>query len=212
MEPAFWLQKWQANEIGFHQTEIHPLLLAHWAEIGCRAGQRVLVPLCGKSLDMRWLAAAGLTVIGFELSELAARAYFHEQALEPEVAEVGAFRRFSTAQVTIFCGDFFAATSAICAPCDAIYDRAALIALAPSQRTAYRETLRALSRPTARGLLITVEYPAGAVSAPPFSIARSEVDALLQDWTEVRELARGVTDVKGVAALEVAYLVGGSGS
>ncbi len=208
MEPEFWLKKWQADEIGFHQTEIHPLLIAHWSKLGILPGQRVLVPLCGKSHDLRWLADRGYEVIGFELSELAVQAFFREQSLAPSVTEIPPFTRFSTPNVTIFCGDFWQASPALCAPCDAVYDRAALIALAPPQRPHYLDVVRRLCLPQSRGLLITVEYPAEVVSPPPFSIPRAEVNALYQAWADVRELERRVSEVKGRPALEVAYAWG----
>lgn len=212
MEPAFWLKKWQAHEIGFHQTDIHPLLLAHWAALGFVPGQRVLVPLCGKSRDLSWLAARGLEVIGFELSELAVQAFFREHELEPCVVEVDSYVRFSAPGMTIFCGDFFQVSLASCAPCDAVYDRAALIALSPTQREPYLNALRRLCRSQARGLLITVEYPDGVVSAPPFSIPRSEIEDRYRGWARLEELERRAADVKGQPALEVAYAFGLSGS
>ncbi|MEQ8660123.1 MAG: thiopurine S-methyltransferase, partial [Gammaproteobacteria bacterium] len=68
MEPDFWLDKWASAQIGFHEPHPHPLLVAHWASLGLATGARVFVPLCGKSLDLCWLAAAGCTVVGIELA------------------------------------------------------------------------------------------------------------------------------------------------
>ncbi|MGO1893263.1 MAG: thiopurine S-methyltransferase, partial [Luteimonas sp.] len=68
MEPDFWHERWQQNRIGFHQEKPLPLLLKHWPSLGLAAGSRVFVPLCGKSLDMPWLAERGHRVLGVELS------------------------------------------------------------------------------------------------------------------------------------------------
>src|SRR5690606_40305132 len=51
MHEDFWRARWQRNEIGFHLTQVNPWLQRHWE---AAAGARVLVPLCGKSLDMAW--------------------------------------------------------------------------------------------------------------------------------------------------------------
>ena len=209
MDSTFWLDKWQANEIGFHQTDIHPLLTAHWPRLDIPPGSRVLVPLCGKSRDMQWLARLGLRVIGFELSDVATADFFGEQALEPLVTPVGEFRRYSAKNITIFCGDFFAARPNLCLPCDAVYDRAALIALMPAQRKAYLQTLRSLCSPSASGLLISVEYPTASVTGPPFSIVRTEIDQHYLGWGTLREIERRASDVKGQPAFEVAYTFGG---
>jgi thiopurine S-methyltransferase len=205
MEHEFWQAKWRANEIGFHQAQVHPLLVAQWPRLGIARDARVLVPLCGKSHDLAWLRDSGPEVVGLELSEIAVAAYFAERSLTPTSSRTGPYTVYATDRLTLFCGDVFAATPAWCGRFDAIYDRAALIALAPTQRTAYLATLRGLCGPGARGLLITVEYPEGLIAAPPFSIATDEVMALYTPWADVRELERRAADVKGHAAVEVAY-------
>mgnify|MGYP000992455332 CR=1 FL=1 len=66
MDHGFWLERWRNGQIGFHNSEVNGMLLRHHAQLGAAA--RVLVPLCGKSLDMGWLAAQGHEVVGIELS------------------------------------------------------------------------------------------------------------------------------------------------
>ena len=56
MDEAFWQRRWARNEIGFHLNEVNPYLRRHWPSLKLAQGARVLVPLCGKSLDMAWLA------------------------------------------------------------------------------------------------------------------------------------------------------------
>lgn len=75
MNEAFWHERWARNEIGFHLGEVNPYLLRHWPSLALPNGARVLVPLCGKSLDMAWLVEQGFTVVGVELSEKAVRAF-----------------------------------------------------------------------------------------------------------------------------------------
>ena len=65
MKPEFWKERWVRGEIGFHQAEVEPGLVTH---LGGLAPTRVLVPLCGKSLDLAWLATQGHQVVGVELS------------------------------------------------------------------------------------------------------------------------------------------------
>ena len=59
MDPSFWLERWQRNEIGFHNTAPHRGLQRWWPRLALPPGSRVFVPLAGKSLDMIWLAAQG---------------------------------------------------------------------------------------------------------------------------------------------------------
>ncbi|MGH8595225.1 MAG: thiopurine S-methyltransferase [Gammaproteobacteria bacterium] len=206
MDPDFWLTKWRANEIGFHQTEIHPLLADHWAGHWPPLNAlRVLVPLCGKSRDLVWLRERGHVVIGFELSPIAVEAFFAEQGLRPLIVNDGPFTRYEAGGITIYCGDFFQASTERCGSFTAVYDRAALIALASEQRDTYAATLRRLCLLGARGLLITVEYPLDTIAAPPFSIEGPEVMARFTPWSEVSLLERRAAEVKGRPALELAY-------
>jgi len=70
-----WKAKWKRDDIAFHQSQINPLLPQFWPTLGLTVGDTVLVPLCGKSLDMDWLLDAGYKVFGIELSNIAIQAF-----------------------------------------------------------------------------------------------------------------------------------------
>ena len=89
MQPEFWHKKWASNQIGFHLPEVNPYLQRHWPELRSRQTARVLVPLCGKSLDLAWLAGRGHQVLGVELSEKAIEDFFSEHQIEPQISEQG---------------------------------------------------------------------------------------------------------------------------
>jgi thiopurine S-methyltransferase len=71
MDDNFWIQRWETNNIGFHQSEANPLLVNVFKELALAKGSRVFLPLCGKTLDIAWLLSKGYRVAGAELSELA---------------------------------------------------------------------------------------------------------------------------------------------
>jgi thiopurine S-methyltransferase len=77
MEADFWHERWRLGQIGFHQPDHHPALDRWWARLGIPPRGRVLVPLCGRSLDMVWLARHGHPVLGVELSPIAAAGFLH---------------------------------------------------------------------------------------------------------------------------------------
>ncbi len=179
MDEGFWQRRWARNEIGFHLHEVNPYLRRHWSALGLPAGAPVLVPLCGKSLDMPWLAAAGYPVLGVELSERAVEDFFAEQELVPEVSEQGAFRVYRAGTLELRCGDFFALQAADVAHCRAFYDRAALIALPVEMRQRYVDHLVRILAPATAGLLVTLDYPQGQMAGPPFAVGDAEVRQLL---------------------------------
>jgi thiopurine S-methyltransferase len=184
----FWLDKWAANQIGFHEDKVHPLLAAHWDALGIDVNAPVFVPLCGKSKDMLWLRERGHEIVGVELSEIAVAAFFSENGIAVERDEYAGFGRFHGGGYTLLCGDSFNLNATILGPFAAFYDRAALIALAQETRDAYAVLLRGLCPANCPGLLITVSYPPDAVSPPPFLVSREEIDKLYGHWAAVERL------------------------
>ncbi|MBK5476037.1 thiopurine S-methyltransferase [Pseudomonas sp. TH21] len=184
MEPKFWQERWARNQIGFHLPEVNPYLQRHWPQLALAQGAQVLVPLCGKSLDLMWLASHGLRVLGVELSEQAVKAFFSEQNLVPRITRRGVFSVYQADLIEVWCGDFFALDAEAVADCTALYDRAALIALPPLMRARYAEHLHQLLRPGCQGLLITLDYDQTQKAGPPFAVTDDEVKVLFgSQWT-----------------------------
>ena len=190
MDPDFWLERWSRDEIGFHQADGNPLLAAHWPTLELPPDAQVLVPLCGKTPDMAWLAARGHAVIGVELSDKAARAFFAEQQLQPEIRQRDGFTVYSAGGVTIWMGDFFAMPTAELAACEALYDRASLIALPPETRRRFAASLTQKLPAGCCGLLIALDYDQSAMAGPPFSVPESEIRQLFEPAFAVERLAR----------------------
>lgn len=187
MHHEFWHQRWHEGKIGFHEGKPNEHLLAHAAHLRLEDA-RVLVPLCGKTVDLAWLAAQGAEVVGVELVTSAVEAFFREQGLTPERTRVGALERFRVPDLTVFAGDFFALDAETAGgPFDACWDRAALVALPEGLRERYVAHARSLLRPGATTLLVTFEHDLGS-SEPPFSIPDALVRTLFAE-DAITELA-----------------------
>jgi thiopurine S-methyltransferase len=176
MHHDFWIERWRENRIGFHEGRANPYLEHHVSRLGER--RRVLVPLCGKAHDLEFLAARGHTVIGIELVEDAVRAFFDERGITPAVERRDLHAEYTAGPITIFAGDLFTITPAHVGPLDALYDRAALVALPPELRPGYAAHIRKLVAPGSPALVVTLEYPEGAKEGPPFSVPEAEVRTL----------------------------------
>ncbi|WP_322844314.1 thiopurine S-methyltransferase [Pseudomonas sp. B33.4] len=185
MQPEFWHKKWASGQIGFHLPEVNPYLQRHWA---VPASARVLVPLCGKSMDLAWLAERGHSVLGIELSEKAIEDFFTEHQIQPQISQKGAFKVYRGDAIELWCGDFFALTANDVADCTALYDRAALIALPPPMRERYAAHLQQILAQGVQGLLITLDYDQAQMPGPPFAVADKEVQRLLEDVWQVQML------------------------
>lgn len=195
MEHGFWHSRWQENRIGFHQDRPTPLMLKHWPSLGLAPGSRVFVPLCGKSLDLAWFASQGHDVLGVELSPRAVEQFFAEHALMPEIDVTRYGRHYRAGGIEIICGDAFALDADVLRDCDAVFDRAALIALPDPMRERYVHELYARLPAHCRGLLITLEYPQHEKAGPPFSVSESEVrERFARDWRIERLERREILD------------------
>lgn len=179
MRESFWLQRWHADQIGFHARQVNDLLRRHWPTVAASSEATVLVPLCGKSLDIAWLAARGHRVIGVELAEVAVAAFFAEQGIQPLISEEGAFKVYRHGRVELFCGDFFALEARHLQDCALFYDRAALIALPAEMRERYVSHLCRVLPAGSKGLLVTLDYNQALMDGPPFSVSDAEV----QGWS-----------------------------
>ncbi|RON62557.1 thiopurine S-methyltransferase [Pseudomonas fluorescens] len=188
MQPEFWHKKWASNQIGFHLSEVNPYLQQHWPELSIPATARVLVPLCGKSLDLAWLAGRGHQVLGVELSEKAIEDFFNEHQIQPQISEKGAFKVYRSDAIELWCGDFFALTASDVADCVAFYDRAALIALPAPMRERYAAHLQQILPQGVQGVLITLDYDQAQIPGPPFAVGDDEVKRLLGDLWQVQAL------------------------
>lgn len=190
MEADFWLQRWQEGRIGFHRGEVMPLLQKHWSSLAIPAGSRVLVPLAGKTLDMLWLAAQGYRVLGVELSPLAVESFFAEHQLQAEVHASPLGRHHVAGNLELICGDVFALDKKALSDCDAVYDRAALIALPAEMRRHYVDEVYAHLPAGCQGLLITLEYPPHEKQGPPFTVDATEVSHLYSPNWQTKLLER----------------------
>jgi thiopurine S-methyltransferase len=177
MQSQFWHDRWELNDIGFHQAEIHPLLTDYWRTLGIVQGQ-VFVPLCGKTLDMAWLRQQGHRVLGIELSPLAIRDFFTEQSLEYSTRPLEGFEIYEGAGIQLLCGDYFALKPEHLAQVEAVYDRAALIALPKDLQSRYAEHLLKILPQRPPILLISFEYDQAEMDGPPFSTSRQRIEDL----------------------------------
>lgn len=193
MREKFWLDLWQKNDIAFHQPAHNELLLQFWSALQLQPGAPVFVPMCGKSLDMRWFEAEGYPVVGVELARLAVAAYFAEGQETPKAETVERFERSAGRGTTIYQGDFFDLTAPLLADVQGLFDRGALVALPPDMRFRYVDHLLRIVPEGTRMLLITFEYEQDLVTGPPHAVDPDEVHALYGGRCEVELLETFVT-------------------
>jgi thiopurine S-methyltransferase len=190
MEKEFWLERWEREEIGFHEKEVNAYLTRFWQELHPLHGITVFVPLCGKSVDMQWLREQGHPVLGVELSEIAARTFFKENAYTPKSSGSAKFKQFEANDIRILCGDFFDLSRDDLAGVNAVYDRASMVALQPEMRVLYVRHLVSILPPATKILLVTFDYPQHEMPGPPFALSAAEVELLYREYADIRLLEK----------------------
>ena len=162
-----WLERWREGRIGWHEEGGNASLKRHWSA----GGRRVLVPMCGKSVDMLWLEDRGNEVVGVELSDIAARAFFEENALRYTIRQ-GRLPAYVAED-----------------RCRGIGHRGsgALVATPAEQRPDYARHIDALLAPDACKLVITLEYDDEIATGPPYSISPQEIRGY---WPELQAVDR----------------------
>ncbi|RSZ60846.1 thiopurine S-methyltransferase [Massilia atriviolacea] len=209
MDTDFWHRKWASEEIAFHEGAANALMLAHFGRLALAAGSRVFVPLCGKSLDLDWMLSEGYRVAGVELSRLAVDQLFARLGVRPDVSVAGELLHYRAEKIDIFVGDIFSLSADMLGAVDAVYDRAALVALPEAMRVPYAAHVTQLAA-RAPQVLICYQYEQAIMAGPPFSISDEEVrerygDAYGLTLLERAEVAGGF---KGrFPALEAVWLL-----
>lgn len=188
MDAKFWHQRWAQNEIAFHMNEANPLLVKYFGTLSLAKGARIFLPLCGKTLDAGWLLANGFCVVGAELSKLAVEQLFDHLKITPQTSDLGSgLVHYSGINIDIFVGDIFNLSKATLGTVDAVYDRAALVALPEKTRELYAAHLMTITN-AAPQLLIAYEYDQRLVDGPPFSVSESEIRKLYQSTYKLTQL------------------------
>lgn len=187
MHAKFWHDRWENQQLGFHEGVANSLLVRHFDQLHLAEGSRVFVPFCGKTRDIAWLLSRGCKVVGAELSQLAITQLFDDLGIPPEISERGGLRHHHAGAVEVFVGDLFELTDRDLGPVDAIYDRAALVALPAALRPRYSQHLVDITA-GAPQLLVTFEYDQELMEGPPFSLSGEEVHRHYADPYDVQLL------------------------
>lgn len=216
----YWTQRWTDQRTGWHSAHVNAVLQAHGDKLlsprqeepsesggGGGGGIRVLVPLCGKTVDMAYFANRDVVsdVVGCDGAELALTQFAQEHAElkivkqeqdgdsgddgDGEKQQCTNYQVYKGEKITLLQGDFFALTKKDTDGklFDAVLDRGSMVAIQPALRTSYVQTLQRLLAPRAKILLVAVEHD-NKGEGPPFCLLEEEIRQLFlegeTDWME----------------------------
>lgn len=207
MKAEFWHDMWASGVVGFHQKEINDFLINYWPKLGLETNAQVLVPLCGKSLDMLWLLEQGQKVLGVELSQKALDEFLTENDIMAKPVQHEHYCGYELDNMQLFCGDLFRLSAQDCSDVKAVYDRASIVALPPEMREQYVAHLRKILPKGTAYLMITMQYNQDLIAGPPFSVSESEVKQLFDNVTFIEKVYETAFEHKGVPRTEMVWLM-----
>ena len=185
MDAQFWITAWNEGRTAFHQPNYHEKLMEYFPRFNPEKGQRVLVPLCGKSKDLLWLGALNLQVHGVELHAPAVKDFFAENNLTaPIITQDQDFTHYVHENIVLSCGDFFKLHEPN--SYEFVYDRASLVALPPPMRKVYAQVIKRSLKPMGKYLLIVYDYDQSKMDGPPFSVDAKELHELYEDRFSIK--------------------------
>ena len=193
MKREFWLERWERQELGFHQGDINPYLSRYWGSLCPADNAQVFVPMCGKSRDMIWLRKQGCNVLGVELSGIAVHDFFIENELLPQRISSHHFEILEANSIRLFCGDYFVLSKNDLEKVTAVFDRGSMVALPVDMRERYAKHMVSILAPKAKILLVAFDYPQSEMNGPPFAVSPDEVEALYGRYADISLL--GTYDV-----------------
>ena len=186
-----WKKAWDVDDIGFHQAQVHEDLVKH-RNIFSRPNCRVYIPLCGKSVDLVYLANLGCDVVGCEFVEKAIKDFFDEQKLEYTITEsttanVVVYKAVAK-KITLYLGDFFAVTSSVIGKFDAIWDRGGLVAINEADQEAYAKVVKDLMAPKCCYLVNLMSITGKNYAGPPHSFNEEAIEKLFGKFCEIKQV------------------------
>jgi thiopurine S-methyltransferase len=183
-----WASYWAVGRTGFHRSEVHAGLTRYHELLLPTQQGRVLVPLCGKSLDLPWLASRCDEVVGSEWVEQAIETFFSEQGLQASRRDLGEHCQHQNGNLSLIDGDFLTLRVDEIGRFEACWDRAAMVALPRDTRRRYVPQLVSLMNPGGRILLVTYDTEKAADVGPPYCIRPGEVAECYAPFGEVELL------------------------
>ena len=153
-----WVLRWQEGRIGFHLPEVNTYLIRHSEQLLKNKVKKIFVPLCGKSLDLSWLAGRSKKIVGVESVRQPVEEFFKENNINYSIQHIDEFELFKSDSIDIYHGDFFALKKLKIGQFNAIYDRASIVAIESTMRIKYVDHLMNLLTADGIILVITLEF------------------------------------------------------
>lgn len=194
MKPEDWDYRWGKSQTQFHMPKIHPMLSKHSDTLtGKRKNLRIFLPLCGKAVDLKWLADDGHDVVGLECAEKGCREFFEEQDMPYTTenlteCEGKVFKATTDKKIAIYCCDFFKISSKTLGKFDCIWDRGSFVAIPVTQRKQYSNIITPTMHKDTVYLLDSFLVDNTVFGGPPFNCTEDDIKKAFGSQTDIKKI------------------------
>lgn len=199
MEISYWQSRWRKDNTGWHMDNVYPPLANIWSQLSIKSSAKVFVPLCGKSLDLRWLVERGHQVTGVDVSQKALEDVINYTNQSFTKDSSHGFTIYRSESLELWQGDFLKLPVKKIPQPDVIYDKASIVALPPEMRGSYAQKILSLCGKHTHIILQTFEYDQSEMNGPPFSVDENELKhhfghdfefTLMHEQSKLEELSK----------------------
>ena len=196
MELSYWLSRWKKGHTGFHMEEGYPGLSAHWPSLPIPSNPIVLIPLAGKSVDIKWISDRAQKVICSEISAAAIKQFFDQHKMKFSKTRFASFEIYQSQNIEFWCGDFMKLPLDKMSEIDLIYDKASIVALPDKMRISYSNKMISLSSDSTKILMHLLSYDQSEMTGPPFSVDPDEVKHLFSEKFDIQLLEKNRLNIQ----------------
>ncbi|KAM4706063.1 thiopurine S-methyltransferase-like isoform 1-T2 [Rhinophrynus dorsalis] len=189
-----WVQRWENRNIAFHQDNIHQFLSEFLdTMLNNREQLNIFFPLCGKAVDMKWLAHMGHNIVGVDVSEIGLKEFFEESKIdyvEEAMTEIPGAKVFksTSGNISLYCCNIFDLSDSLIGKFGGIWDRGAMVAMNPCDRERYTNLMLSFMAKDCRYLLVTLNYNPALIKGPPFYVSDADLERFLGPLCTIKHL------------------------
>lgn len=186
----YWQNRWRNRYTEFHRKGIRPELVKHWPQIEMAASKKVLVPMCGKSNDLLWLASQGHHVVGIEFMLVAIKQFFRENKLAYQRERTRYGYSYKSDNLELVHADIYSLHAEFFSEFDGVYDGSALVTLPRDLRRNYVDQVYGNLKAACCGVLVSYEFSDAKLAGPPYPVYKSELDKSIGRYFRLNTVER----------------------
>ncbi|XP_075246699.1 uncharacterized protein LOC142340123 isoform X2 [Convolutriloba macropyga] len=183
----FYDEKYSKGYSPWHMDTVNYNLLKHYNRIQPEGEplRKILVPMSGKTVDIKWLADKGHEVVAVEISQSACRQIFTRDNIPFEEIDCpqveGKLFKPVSGRIKAYCCDVFKFTKEVEGEFESVWERGAVIAFEEDLRKKYFEHVKTLVSKGCSWMSSIFQYDRNVYYNHPYCLNDDEIERVFSD-------------------------------